>query len=397
VRQDGVFHMRVTAVAPDTALSQIMRLMEQAQTSKPSIQAFADRVAAVFVPTVVCFALLTTAVWYALAASHSLPPQWGLWLQGGGGGGPTSLSPMRIALSFGIATLVVACPCTLGLATPTAVMVGTGVAAAHGVLIKGGEALEMAQKVTAVVLDKTGTLTTGTPAVSDVVLMAHCERREAEVLRLVASVELCSEHPFSRAVVAYAGREFGLFAQAAREAAPADAQDSQAGTGGGSEGLGPGPTERQRPLEQPGDFRAASGMGVMAQVEGVAVVVGNRRWLGEQGLGFLGEEAETAVAGMEQVRKSTILVALDGVLVAVVGLLDPPRVDAAHVVRALEGGMGLQCWMLTGDNRATALAVAKRVGMAPQRVVAEASPSRKAELVREMQGTGQVRGTLTAL
>ena len=324
----GSFTFRATRVGAETALAQIVRLVEQAQGSKPPIARLADVIAAWFVPVVIVIATVTFVVWLILGPSPSL----------------------NYALLNFVAVLVIACPCALGLATPTAIMVGTGKGAENGVLIRDGSALETAHKLEVVVLDKTGTLTEGKPRVTDIVLFGSGHGTDVEVgpaldndalLRLVAAAERGSEHPLAAAVLA-AAAERGL------ELPPA--------TG----------------------FEAIPGHGIRAEVEGYSVVAGNERLAGGAG----GRRAdELAAQG-----KTVVTVVVDDEPVGAIAIADTVKPGSAAAVSRLRR-LGLDVVMLTGDQTATAQAIAAQVGI--DRVVAEVLPEQKAAEVMALQGSGQ--------
>ena len=322
LNKTGSFVFRATKVGADTALAQIVRLVEDAQGSKAPLQRLADQVAGVFVPIVLVVAGLTAAAWFIF--------------------GPSPVFAVTVA----IAVLIIACPCALGLATPTAIMVGTGKAAEHGILIRGGEALEQARRINVVVLDKTGTLTRGRPAVTRVIALPGTG--EEELLQLAAAAEVGSEHPLGEAIVIRA-RELGL------EAAEAS------------------------------NFAAVPGQGIHATVAGRAVAVGNRALLEADGVeaGELSGRAEE-LAGEGA---TPMFVAADGRALGMIAVADTLKPESSEAVAELEA-LGLEVWMLTGDNRLTADAVARRAGIT--RVLAEVQPDQKAEKVRELQAAGNI-------
>ncbi|WP_448624041.1 heavy metal translocating P-type ATPase [Geodermatophilus sp. URMC 64] len=323
LNRTGSVVLRATAVGADTALAQIVRLVEDAQGAKAPMQRLVDRVAAVFVPTVLLLAAATFAVWALF--------------------GPEP-GRLTMAITTTVAVLIIACPCALGLATPTAVMVGTGRAAELGVLIGNGEALEQARRLTAVVLDKTGTITRGRPAVVDVAVRPGWT--EAEVLALAGAAETGSEHPLGEAIVA-AVRERGL------------------------------------PLPVAESFEAVPGRGVDAVVAGRRVRVGNRALLSGTDLGGLDDAGRAAAAA----GRTPMFVAVDGEAVAVVTVADPVRPESADAVAQLQA-LGLEVWMLTGDNEATARSVAAQVGIA--NVIADVLPAQKDAAVARLQADGHV-------
>ena len=325
INKTGAFRFRVTKVGADTVLAQIVQLVSDAQGSRASIQRLADRVSGVFVPTVIGLALLTFSGWYALAPAESRLP---------------------LALTAFVSVLIIACPCALGLATPTAIMVGTGKGAEYGVLIRNAEALEKAYKVDTVLLDKTGTITRGEPALTDFIPLPGYAG--ADLLPLLAAVERRSEHPLAAAVVRYADSQ-----QAAHLAAT--------------------------------DFRAVAGQGAAASVAGRAVLIGNERLLREAELA-LPPAAQQAAASLLAAAKTVLYVALDGQLAAVLGLADEVRPTSAAAIKALQR-QGLVVVLMTGDNPTTAAAVARQVGIS--RYFAEVLPADKAATVQQLQAEGR--------
>uniref|UniRef100_A0A832EBK9 Copper-translocating P-type ATPase n=1 Tax=Desulfacinum infernum TaxID=35837 RepID=A0A832EBK9_9BACT len=320
----GALWVRAARVGADTSLARIIRLVEEAQGSKAPIQRLADRVAAVFVPVVCGIAVITLGVWGFLVPGAD----WG-----------------RAVLNF-VSVLIIACPCAMGLATPTAVMVGTGLGAETGILIKSGETLEKAHRVNTVLFDKTGTLTEGRPAVTHVAAAPDTDPRE--VLRLAASLEAASEHPLGRAVVERARRE----------------------------GIG---------LDDVRGFQALSGLGAKGVLNGAEIVVGNRPLVGQ--LGVDPSTLEETAQAMVRDGTTVVYVLRDRRPVGLIGLRDNPREHAQEAVRALKA-LGVRVGMITGDNAATARAVAALVGI--DEVFAEVLPERKAEAVREAQRRGWV-------
>jgi P-type Cu+ transporter len=320
----GSLRFRATKVGRDTALAQIMRLVEEAQGSKAPIQRLADRISGVFVPAVLALAALTFSVWLLFGSEPAF----------------------TLALSNFVAVLIIACPCAMGLATPTSIMVGTGRGAERGILIKGGEALEGAHRLTTVVLDKTGTLTRGEPRLTDVVPANGLG--EEDLLRLAASAERASEHPLGEAIVA-------------------------------------GAREREIGLADPEGFDAPTGRGVRATVDGRAVLVGSRRLMEESGVpedGLAPRFEELSAEG-----KTPILVAVDGRVAGLVAVADTLHEGSREAVEVLEG-MGLKVAMISGDDRRTAAAVARELGV--ERVLAEVLPDEKAGEVAKLQAEGEV-------
>ena len=319
INQTGAFRFRATRVGKDTMLAQIIRMVEQAQGSKAPIQRVADAVAGYFVPAVMFIAVGTFVVWFVVGP----PPAF------------------TLALVSAVAVLIIACPCALGLATPLSIMVSTGKGAEHGILIRSAEALETAQKIDTIILDKTGTITRGAPTLTDV--LAEADVPEDELLRLVASAEQTSEHPLGAAIVA-------------------------------------GARERGLALTEPSEFESVTGKGILATVEGRKVLVGNERLLRDAGVASDG--LVTAALQLSTDGKSPILVAVDGKPAGVMGVADTIREDSVAAIAALRN-IGVQVVMITGDNRRTAAAIARQAGI--ERVLAEVLPDRKALEVRRLQ------------
>ena len=323
INQTGLLRIRATHVGADTTLNQIIKLVEDAQASRAPIQRLADRVAAVFVPAVVGIAALTFFLW-------SVPLG----------------ESVAHALVFFIAVIIIACPCALGIATPAAIMVGTGKGAENGLLIKGGEYLEKAHKLTTVVFDKTGTLTKGRPSVTDVVRVGGLS--DDEILRLAASAEKGSEHPLGEAIV--------------RAAA-----------------------ERHLRLEDPTDFEAIPGQGVRARIGDRHVLLGNRTLMASAGIPA--HAAESVLESIEEQGKTAMILAVDGKVAGVIAVADTLKDHSGAAVRALKA-MGIEVIMLTGDNRRTAEAIARQLGI--DRVIAEVLPAQKVDVIKELQKRGQV-------
>ncbi|CAN1828506.1 Copper-transporting ATPase RAN1, partial [Linum perenne] len=356
---------KLVELAPATALlvvkdkavlNQIISLVETAQMSKAPIQKFADFVASLFVPAVVAMSVVTLLGWYVGGTVGAYPEQWL----------PENGNFFVFSLMFSISVVVIACPCALGLATPTAVMVATGVGAKHGVLIKGGDALEKAQKIKYVIFDKTGTLTQGKATVTTAKVFTGMDR--GEFLRWVASAEASSEHPLAKAVVDYA-RHFHFFD------GPSPKKDGENHTKD-SENLGW--------LLNVSDFSALPGTGVKCYIDGKRVLVGNRKLMDENGI-EISAAIETFVVELEDSAKTGILVAFDDHLVGVIGVADPLKREAVVVIEGLRK-MGVEPVMVTGDNWRTARAVAKEVGITDVR--AEVMPAGKADVVRSLQKDG---------
>jgi len=328
LNKNGAIKFEASKVGRETALAQIIALVEEAQGSRPSIQRMADRAVALFIPAVLTVAAATFFLWRFVLAD--LVPG----------------DPLLFALTATISVLVVACPCALGLASPTAITVGIGRAAELGVLVKSGEALEASEKLNTVVFDKTGTLTVGRPEVTDILPFGVDER---ELLRIAGGIEANSEHPLAEAVVRKAR----------------------------SEGID---------LAEATSFEALGGKGVLAEIEGRDAAVGNRILLRELGIA-VPEETEAAALRIEEEGKTALLVALAGRIVGVVGVADALKKNSVEAVGRLKA-MGFEVLMITGDNPSTAGIVAKETGI--ERVLAEVLPSEKAREMKRLQEEGRV-------
>ncbi|MHB8599383.1 MAG: heavy metal translocating P-type ATPase [Ktedonobacteraceae bacterium] len=341
INQRGLLHMRATKVGADTMLASIIRMVEQAQGSKAPIQRLADTISSIFVPVVLVIASLTFIVWAIIGnlAATSMP----------GGGMTMANNPWIVAIIAGVAVLVVACPCALGLATPTAIMVGTGKGAEKGILIRGGESLERIQAVRAVLLDKTGTITKGKPALTDVVAIPGKDGNE--MLRLVAEAEQGSEHPLASAIV----------------------------EGAKARGL-------TLPIS-PAQVTAIAGRGLEAKVEGHDVLIGTRRLLSERAITF--DALQTDMEALEVQGKTAMIAVIDGEVVGLVAVSDTVKVGSAEAIQNL-GEQGIAVWMITGDNKRAAQAIATQVGIAADHVLAEVLPEDKANQVKRLQEQGLV-------
>jgi Cu+-exporting ATPase len=324
----GTFTFRATKVGKDTALAQIIRVVEEAQARKAPIQRLADVVSAYFVPAVIAIALITFLGWYLGTGDFTR------------------------ALLYFTAVLVIACPCALGLATPTAIMVGTGLGAQHGILIRGGEYLEKAYKLNTIVLDKTGTITKGEPAVTDVIPADGSALSPDQLLALTAGAEIRSEHPLAEAIMRGA-KEKGLSIPEAQE------------------------------------FEAIPGRGVRALVDGKQVLVGTTKLLTENGVAVGSMLAQKE--RLESEGKTAMLVAVDAHLAGMVAVADTVKEHSAEAIAALQA-MGIEVWMITGDNKRTAAAIAAQVGIKPEHVMAEVLPEDKAAQVSHLKGKGRVVG-----
>jgi Cu+-exporting ATPase len=323
LNKSGSFRFRATKVGKDTALAQIIRLVQEAQGSKAPIQRLADVIAGYFVPVVISLAVTTFVIWFDF--------------------GPAP--PLTFALLNFVAVLIIACPCALGLATPTAVMVGTGMGAENGILVKGGESLETVHRVDTILFDKTGTLTKGEPEVTDLFILPSFS--EGEVLRLAAAAEKRSEHPLGEAVLR-----------------KARGRDSVIG--------------------EPQEFRAVEGQGVEATVEGKKILLGNSKLMADHGLepAELQRKAEELSGG----GKTVMFIAVDGRLAGLMGVADTLKENAVEAVAELRK-LGLEVVMLTGDHRRTAEAIAAQAGIS--RVIPEVLPENKVQEIKRLQEAGR--------
>ena len=324
----GMLKFEATKVGKETALAQIIKLVEDAQASKAPIQKLADQVSAVFVPIVIGIALFTFGAWYFFGLQTD--------------------DPFTRALINMVAVLVIACPCAMGLATPTAVMVGTGKGAEAGILFRNSEALERAGNVNVVVLDKTGTITKGQPAVTNIVANRQLPITSEDLLRLAASVEKGSEHPLGEAIWAEA-------------------------------------TTRGLALAEPSGFKAEPGRGVQAEVNGKTVIVGNMRMMETRGLSLNGLASE--VTRLQNEARTAMLIAVDNEVAGIIAVADTIKDGSKEAIAELHR-MGLQVVMITGDNQATAEAIARQVGI--DQVLAEVLPEGKSEAVKKLQANGSM-------
>jgi len=324
INKTGSFQFEATKVGKDTTLAQIIRLVEEAQGSKAPIQRLADVIASYFVPIVIGIATITFIIWYFVGPAPALTYAF---------------------LNF-VAVLIIACPCALGLATPTAIMVGTGKGAEQGILIRSAEALERSHQINAVLLDKTGTLTQGEPEVTDIIAIPSSSREE--VLRLAASAERGSEHPLGEAIVRAA-------------------------------------LDKKMKLAPASDFSAIPGHGVEASVEGKKLLLGNLKLMREKELSLNGLEKEAE--RLWEKGKTVMFLGLDSQIQGIIALADTLKPDAKEALKALHK-MGIEVGMLTGDNQRTAQAIAQEVAI--DRVLAEVLPEHKAQEVKKLQGEGKV-------
>ena len=323
LNKNSVITVRATKIGRDTVLAQIIKLVEEAQASRPPVQRIADKVVSYFIPAVLAIACLAFAVWYVIIGTTLL-----------------------FSLTALISVLVIACPCALGLATPTAVTVGVGRGAELGVLIKKSEALEMAEKLTTIIFDKTGTLTKGKPDVTDIITF---EFEEPALLRLAASVEKNSQHPLAEAIVRRA-------------------------------------EEKGIELEESEEFDTFGGKGVRAKVAGNEVLIGNRTLLAERNITFP-PDIEKTVVQLENEGKTVILIARARTICGIIAIADTLKESTKEAIRACKA-MKLNVVMITGDNARTAHAIAAQIGI--ERVLAEVLPQDKAEEVKKLQANGEV-------
>jgi P-type Cu+ transporter len=325
INKTGSFKFRATRVGKDTFLAQIVKLVQQAQGSKAPIQRLADRVTGWFVPAVMAIAIATFIIWYNIMGN------------------------ITMALITTVGVLIIACPCALGLATPTSIMVGTGKGAENGILIKGAESLELAHKLQIIVLDKTGTITQGKPTVTDFVTVnGTANQNELKLLRLAASVERNSEHPLAEAIVQYA------------QSQGVESADTQ-------------------------EFEAIAGSGVQGYVSNQWVQIGTHRWMTE--LGIDTRTLQTHWERLEYLGKTATWIAVNGKIQGIMGIADAVKPSSVNAIRTLQR-MGLEVVMLTGDNRRTAEVIAREVGI--KRVFAEVRPDQKATTIETLQSEGKI-------
>ncbi|HMK57342.1 MAG TPA: heavy metal translocating P-type ATPase [Dissulfurispiraceae bacterium] len=328
VNKAGSFRFAAMRVGKETSLARIIKLVEEAQGSKAPIQRLADKIAGVFVPVVMGIAVMTFLLWLLLGPQHAFAPAF---------------------MNF-IAVLIIACPCALGLATPTAIMVGTGKGAENGILIKDAEALELAHKINVVILDKTGTITKGEPEVADIIkLGSHSDMPVADLLQVAASAEKLSEHPLGKAIVRMANSE-------------------------------------KITVREPLDFVSVSGGGVKAKTDGeLQIIMGNQALLSGEGIDT--SEAEDITVKFASEGKTPVFMAVNKTLGAVFAIADPVKEDSAAAVRELVS-MGIEVVMLTGDHRNTAESMARQVGI--ERFYAEVLPDRKTDIIKKLKAENKV-------
>jgi Cu+-exporting ATPase len=320
INKFGSFKFKATKIGKDTVLSQIIRLVEDAQGSKAPVQKLADKISGIFVPAVLVIALVTFLIFY-------------------------SMGDFNTGLINAVAILVIACPCALGLATPTAIMVGTGKGAENGILIKSGEHLENAHKMDTIIFDKTGTITKGEPDVTDIEALSGFS--EDELLRIAGSVEKTSEHPLGQAIVGYAENQLVM-------------------------------------LKEAESFAAVPGKGLKARFEEKDVLIGNRKLMNESSVDISG--VEDKISSLEKQGKTAMLVAVDGTLAGIIAVADQIKETSLQAIKKLQS-MGLQVYMITGDNERTAKAIASQVGI--DNILADVLPEHKALKVEELKAAGK--------
>ena len=343
INKNGVLRIRATKVGRDTFLSQVIKLVEEAQGSKIPIQAFADRVTAVFVPIVIVIALLTLGAWLIFPDTFGSVARWAAdflpWVN-------PEMGVIPLSLFAAIAVLVIACPCALGLATPTALMVGSGMGAENGILIRRGAAIQTIKDVDTIILDKTGTITKGKPGVTDIISLNGISRNE--LIMAAASVESNSEHPLGQAIALHAKAEN-------IELSPAS------------------------------EFRAVTGSGVMAIVQSKQVLVGTERLLMGNNVA-IDAEARKQKAALENQAKTVMFISIDDKLSGLIGVADQVKEDSKQAIQALKD-LGMEPVMITGDNERTARVIADDVGI--DRVIANVLPEDKANEVKRLQDAGE--------
>ncbi len=325
INKTGAFKFRTTKVGKDTALAQIVKMVQDAQNSKAPIARLADTVSGYFVPIVMILAVWTFVIWFVIGPQPQLV----------------------YALVTSVTVLIIACPCALGLATPMSLMVGIGKGAENGILIRSGEALQSARAIQTVVLDKTGTITKGKPELTDIVISDQPIMKDDELLRLASSVEKVSEHPLAQAIV-------------------------------------DGAQARKLELAEVKDFEAIPGHGVSAKVEGKSILIGNLKLMNRENiaLGSLEEKSKS----LADDGKTPMFIALDGKAAGIIAVADTVKEDSAEAIKALQS-MGIEVVMITGDNRRTAEAIARKVGVT--RVLAEVLPEDKAKNIQQLQAEGK--------
>ncbi|HAN10691.1 MAG TPA: heavy metal translocating P-type ATPase [Clostridiales bacterium] len=322
INKFGAFKFEATKVGKDTALAQIIKLVEDAQGSKAPIQKIADQVSGIFVPVVIGIAAITFLIWFL------------------------AFGEFTMGVVSAVAVLVIACPCALGLATPTAIMVGTGKGAENGILIKSGEHLETAHKINAIVLDKTGTITKGTPDITDIISLGKFKKQD--ILRLSAISEKKSEHPLGVAIYKNGKEEF-------------------------------------KEIKDPDKFEAIPGQGVYSEIEGRQLYIGNRRLMKDKSIDI--SSIENEITKLESEGKTAMLIVIDNIISGIIAVADTVKETSKAAIEELKG-MGIEVYMITGDNRRTAEAIAKQVGI--KNVLAEVLPENKALEIEKLKEQGKI-------
>jgi Cu+-exporting ATPase len=322
INNTGSFTFKAQKVGKDTALSQIIEFIENAQASKAPIQKFADKVSAYFVPVVVSIGVLSALTWFILGYGF------------------------LFSLTILISVLIIACPCALGLATPTAVMVATGIGAKNGILIKNAESLQMAGKIDTIVFDKTGTITKGTPEITDIYLVN--DFKEKDVIKYASIAEKNSEHPLSNAIIKYA-------------------------------------KQKEIKIEDPQKFDSITGKGIIAYYKNKKILLGNRKLLLQEKIDI--KQIENKIQEYENQGKTTIIVSYDNKISAVIAIADPIKENSKEAIEKLHN-LGIETIIITGDNQRTAKAIAKKVGV--QKVLSEVFPMDKAKEIKKLQNKSKV-------
>ena len=341
INQDGILYVKATKIGKDTFLSQIIKLVEEAQGSKIPIQEFADRVTGYFVPAVIIISILTFLMWFifpgamkGIASFFSFLP----WIN-------LNVNTITLALFAAIAVLVIACPCALGLATPTALMVGSGIGAEKGILIRRGEAIQTMKDIKTIVFDKTGTLTKGKPEVTDIVSV---DANENEIIRIAASLESASEHPIARAIVNEAKK-------------------------------------RRIKADDIKDFKILRGRGAQGTSNGKRILIGNRKLMQENNINY--KQYEEKIIGLENEGKTAMLLVVDRKILGIIAVADTLKDDSVKAIAELNR-LGFRTIMITGDNERTARAIAKQAGI--DDILADVLPEEKENKVKELQKQGMV-------
>ena len=335
INNQGVLHVKIERVGSETTLSQIIKLVEDSQGSKAPIQGLADRISAIFVPVVVILAILDFFFWYTLFSMKVIPETW--LLPGTGN--------FLFSFLLAITVLVIACPCALGLATPTAIMVGTGLGAENGILIKGGEPLETAHNIDTILLDKTGTITHGEPVVTDMIILNSMN--EDEILQYTGALEKNSEHPLGKAIYQYSSEKIGSIPDVL-------------------------------------DFESVTGQGVQATLGSKKLSLGNRKMMNS-----INSDVEQKLIPLEEDGKTAMMLSVDGEIHAIIAVADTVKEDSKFAIQQFKK-MGIDVWMVTGDNERTANAIAQQVGI--EHVFAGVQPENKSEKVKELQQKGKIVG-----